>query len=243
MSRSREGTWLTTRSPIRTTPSRDLLEPGDHPQGGRLPAARRADEDHELAVLDPEAHVRDGARAVRVDLGDLIEGHARHDDPPFPVNGASLPSETICDGNERLDSGAVEHPHHRHPRRRRDRTGAPRGGDSRARARRRRPRSRASAVRPFARDAPQDGKPGRPRRRRCDPRAWARAQGSDCHPGGQGRRRQPEPHPPRGDRRPRDRPHRTADSRGRPDRRCLLSHLRRPHGRRRRLWSEGVARG
>ena len=32
----------------------DVLEPGDHPQRGRLPAPRRADEDDELAVLDLE---------------------------------------------------------------------------------------------------------------------------------------------------------------------------------------------
>ncbi len=36
-----------------------LLEPGDHPQQGRLAAAGRADEDHELAVLDLEVDAVD----------------------------------------------------------------------------------------------------------------------------------------------------------------------------------------
>ena len=48
----------------------DVLEPGDHPQRGRLPAARRPDEDHELAVGDLEVHVLDGLVAVGEALGD-----------------------------------------------------------------------------------------------------------------------------------------------------------------------------
>ena len=51
----------------------DVLEPGDHPQRGRLPAARRADEDHELAVGDLEVQVLDGLEAVVVALGDVVE--------------------------------------------------------------------------------------------------------------------------------------------------------------------------
>ena len=46
----------------------DVLEPGDHPQRGRLPAAGRADEDHELAVGDVEVDVLDGLEAVGVAL-------------------------------------------------------------------------------------------------------------------------------------------------------------------------------
>ena len=49
----------------------DVLEPGDHPQRRRLPAARRADEDHELAVGDVEVEVLDGLEAVAVALGDV----------------------------------------------------------------------------------------------------------------------------------------------------------------------------
>ncbi len=55
-----------------------LLEAGDHPQSGRLAAARRADEDHELAVLDAEVKIVDGDRPVREPLRDaakLDRGH------------------------------------------------------------------------------------------------------------------------------------------------------------------------
>ena len=58
----------------------DVLQPGDHPQRGRLPAAGRADEDHELAVGDVEVHILDGLVAVAVALGDVLEcdlGHCR----------------------------------------------------------------------------------------------------------------------------------------------------------------------
>jgi hypothetical protein len=59
----------------------DVLESGDHPQGRRLAAAGRPDKDHELAVLDIEAHVPDGLVAVweplrhflQLDLGHLPE--------------------------------------------------------------------------------------------------------------------------------------------------------------------------
>ena len=54
-------------------PRGDVLEPGDHPQRRRLAAARRADEDDELAVLDLEVELLDGARPVGVDLGQLVE--------------------------------------------------------------------------------------------------------------------------------------------------------------------------
>ena len=56
----------------------DVLEPGDHPQRRRLPAARRADEDHELAVGDVEVQLLDGLEAVGVALGDLVENDVGH---------------------------------------------------------------------------------------------------------------------------------------------------------------------
>src|SRR5262249_30942474 len=56
----------------------DLFEPGDHPQRGRLPAAGRADEDNELAVLHAEIEIGDGVRAVAVDLVHLVERDAGH---------------------------------------------------------------------------------------------------------------------------------------------------------------------
>ena len=50
----------------------DLLEPGDHPQRGRLAAARRADEHDELAVGDVEIRSFDRRGPVGVDLADLL---------------------------------------------------------------------------------------------------------------------------------------------------------------------------
>ena len=53
----------------------DVLEPGDHPQRRRLAAARRPDEDHELAVGDVEVHLLDGFVAVVEDLADVIQDY------------------------------------------------------------------------------------------------------------------------------------------------------------------------
>ena len=78
MSRSREGTLLTTRSLIRSTPSLMLLEPGDHAQGGRLPAPGGADEHHELAVVDLEIQTADRSRSVRVHLRHVLERDLGH---------------------------------------------------------------------------------------------------------------------------------------------------------------------
>jgi hypothetical protein len=46
----------------------DVLEPGDHLQRRRLAAARGANEDHKLAVLNVEGHVLDRLDTVRVPL-------------------------------------------------------------------------------------------------------------------------------------------------------------------------------
>ena len=56
----------------------DLLEAGDHPQARRLPAAGRADQDHELAVADLEIEIVDGDH-ISIALGDMIERDCRHD--------------------------------------------------------------------------------------------------------------------------------------------------------------------
>ena len=77
MSRSLGATSLTTRSPIRSVAVADLLETGDHPEAGRLAAARGPDEDHELAVGDGEVQVVDREH-VAVFLGDVVERHGRH---------------------------------------------------------------------------------------------------------------------------------------------------------------------
>ena len=55
-----------------------LLEARDHPQRGRLAAPGRADEDHELPVLDAEVEVVDGDRAVREPLRDAAKLDRRH---------------------------------------------------------------------------------------------------------------------------------------------------------------------
>jgi hypothetical protein len=54
----------------------DLLEAGDHAQQRRLAAARRADEDHELALADLQVDVLDRAEPVPVDLGDVLQADA-----------------------------------------------------------------------------------------------------------------------------------------------------------------------
>ena len=55
----------------------DLFEAGDHPQAGRLAAARRTDEDHELAIADLEVEVLDGGEVAEA-LPDVIERHGGH---------------------------------------------------------------------------------------------------------------------------------------------------------------------
>ena len=57
--RASGGTSLTRTPSIRTSPVGDLLEPGDHAQQRRLAAARRADEDDELAVLHVQVDALD----------------------------------------------------------------------------------------------------------------------------------------------------------------------------------------
>ena len=64
MSRWRGARSVTSRPPIEIVPGGDVLEPGDHAQQRRLAAAGRADEDDELAVADPQAHVVDGGDAA-----------------------------------------------------------------------------------------------------------------------------------------------------------------------------------
>jgi hypothetical protein len=56
----------------------DVLEPGDHPQGGRLPTTGRADEDHELAVADQEIDGLDGLGPVGIPLGHALELNLGH---------------------------------------------------------------------------------------------------------------------------------------------------------------------
>src|SRR5439155_96794 len=57
---------------------RGLLETGDQAEHRGLPAARRSHEDHELAVVDGERQVGEGARPAGIDLVDVLELDARH---------------------------------------------------------------------------------------------------------------------------------------------------------------------
>src|SRR5690606_38952280 len=56
----------------------DVLQPGDHVQGGGLAASGRADEDHELAVGDGEVHVPHGDGPVGETFGDALEDDLGH---------------------------------------------------------------------------------------------------------------------------------------------------------------------
>ena len=55
-----------------------LLEPGDHAQQRRLPAAGRPDEHHELAGKHGQVDVPDRSGAVREHLGDALEDDRSH---------------------------------------------------------------------------------------------------------------------------------------------------------------------
>ena len=94
MSRSFGVRSLTTSLADPDLPVRDLLEAGEHAQGGGLAAAGGADDDHELGILDDEVELVDGERPVVVDLRDLLErdlSHARS----FQVR--SRPVIVTCD--------------------------------------------------------------------------------------------------------------------------------------------------
>ena len=77
----------------------DLLEAGDHAQGGGLAAARGPDQHQELAVLDLERQVLHGLEAVVVDLVHVVQHEVCHGYLPFtrhtpaPADGTSM---TAC---------------------------------------------------------------------------------------------------------------------------------------------------
>ena len=56
----------------------NLFQTGDHAQGGGLTAARRANQNDELLILDVEAEVRNSSNVARVDLVDVIQLQACH---------------------------------------------------------------------------------------------------------------------------------------------------------------------
>ncbi len=69
--------------PDRDRPVADLLEARDHAQRGRLAAARRSDEDEELAVLDVEREVLHGVDPSVVELVHLFQLNVGHSRYPF----------------------------------------------------------------------------------------------------------------------------------------------------------------
>ena len=66
------------RSPITHLALADGLQPGDHAQRRRLPAARRPDEHHELAVRDVEVERPYGLGPVGEHLPDVLENDLCH---------------------------------------------------------------------------------------------------------------------------------------------------------------------
>ncbi len=104
---------MTTRSPIRIVAPADLLEPGDHPQRGRLAAAGRADEDHELALVDHQVERVDGARPVGIDLRHALELDRSHGlgiprFSPGDCSRASLRDALLRPGQPGLDDQLLE---------------------------------------------------------------------------------------------------------------------------------------
>ena len=71
-------------------PVADLLEAGHAAQRGRLAAARGADQDEELAVLDLEVQVVDGDDVFAVPLVHVVERDGRHRTFAPVVNGRPL---------------------------------------------------------------------------------------------------------------------------------------------------------
>jgi hypothetical protein len=61
---------------------RDVLQSGDHSQGGGLARARRANQHHELSIIDVEVHILDGFEAVAVALCDVLKDDVGHGPAP-----------------------------------------------------------------------------------------------------------------------------------------------------------------
>ncbi len=68
--------------------SRNIFEPGDHPEHGGFAAAGGADEDDELLVLNRDVDVPDGGHFAVVHFGDLLELHLSHGVPCCEIGGS-----------------------------------------------------------------------------------------------------------------------------------------------------------
>jgi len=81
----------------------DVLESGDHAQGGGLAAARRPHQHEELAVGDVEVEVTDRVEPVLVELVDLLKDDLGHrnslrvdwDGPPQPLTAPAVRPPTM----------------------------------------------------------------------------------------------------------------------------------------------------
>ncbi len=83
---------VTSRSPIQM-PRVDLLEPGEHPQRGRLAGAGRPDEDHQLCVLDVEVERIDrGHVGPRIDPRGLLVADVSHGSLPDGARSGRRPA-------------------------------------------------------------------------------------------------------------------------------------------------------
>ncbi len=66
-------------------PGGDLLQAGDHAQGGGLAAARRADQHHELLVVDRDAAIIHRQYAALVHFLDVLQLNRSHALPPLKM--------------------------------------------------------------------------------------------------------------------------------------------------------------
>ena len=131
----------------------DVLETGEHAQRGRLPRARRADEHHELAVLDVEVESVDSRDVAARDRPASPARSGRQPSPSLLALSPSSSSESTAAASSsrarapRLLIGAerVEPEERRAHDRRRRRRGEPRS--ARPSPRQARPRSRRAAAR------------------------------------------------------------------------------------------------
>ncbi len=117
MSRSFGARSLTTSAADLQLAVGDVLEARHHSQRGRFARPRRADDDHQLAVMDVEVEVLDGFEAVGIALGDIVEldlGHLCCRSFPLSLHGARRqPSHDPA-----LEQQHEQHHRHRHDDRR-----------------------------------------------------------------------------------------------------------------------------
>ena len=78
MSRSFSGTSLITATADEEIAGADVLEPRDHPEGRRLPAAGRPDEHEQLRLCDLEREVLHGLEAVGEAFVQVIQDDLGH---------------------------------------------------------------------------------------------------------------------------------------------------------------------